>query len=198
MPRIIISSPEGKRGILEIAKPVVTLGRGNANDLVLNDSSVSRYHAVIKLEGNSVYIADRGSTNGVLLNGEKITQEIPLNTGDLVRVGRYELRLERTDERALQVRRAEWPSTINQIMRGQTPQGPASVQLSDAKAADLAAQLKKLERENYLLTVLYDAGKALNAKLSIDDIAEQVVSLAFRIEGVERGFVMVFDENGQL
>ncbi len=36
MSRIIISSPEGKRGILELTKPVVTLGRGNANDLVLN------------------------------------------------------------------------------------------------------------------------------------------------------------------
>jgi adenylate cyclase len=46
--------------------------------------------------------------------------------------------------------------------------------------------------------VLYDAGKALSARLSIDDIAEQVMNLAFRIEGVERGFMMLFDEHGDV
>jgi GAF domain-containing protein len=56
----------------------------------------------------------------------------------------------------------------------------------------------KLERENYLLTVLYEAGKALNSKLALEHICEQVVSLACLIEGVERGFVMLFDEQGEV
>jgi adenylate cyclase len=197
MPRIIISSPEGKKGILELTKPVITLGRGNANDLVLNDSSVSRFHAVIKLAGKAVSIADRSSTNGVVLNGRRISEEIPLASGDTVRVGRYELRLESMDDQAIQVRRAEWPSTMDQIMRGHTGQASRE-DLSASKVDDLILRLKKLEREKYLLTVLYDAGKALNAKLSMDDITEQVISLAFRIEGVERGFVMLFDESGEV
>ena len=54
MARLIISSPDGRNGILELTKSVTTLGRGNANDLVLNDSSVSRFHAVIKLRDNSI------------------------------------------------------------------------------------------------------------------------------------------------
>src|SRR5205085_2885137 len=37
-----------------------------------------------------------------------------------------------------------------------------------------------------------------NAKLSIDGISEQVISLAFRIHGVERGFVMIFNEAGEV
>src|SRR5258707_738577 len=98
MARLIISSPDGKKGILELSKPVTTVGRGNANDLVLNDSSVSRFHAVIKLNDDSVLIADRGSTNGVLINGKKITRENGLQGGDIVQVGRYELRLESMDE----------------------------------------------------------------------------------------------------
>ena len=48
MARLLISSPDGKRGILELNKPELTIGRGNANDLVLNDGSVSRSHAVIR------------------------------------------------------------------------------------------------------------------------------------------------------
>jgi adenylate cyclase len=63
---------------------------------------------------------------------------------------------------------------------------------------DSREEVERLERENYLLRVLYDAGKALNTKLSTDDIASQVMLLAFRVEGVERGFLMFFDEKGEV
>ena len=200
MARVIISSPEGNRGILELTKPVVTVGRGNANDLVLNDSSVSRFHAVFKMQDNGVAVADRGSTNGVILNGQPIQEESQLKNGDIVQVGRYELRLENVDEAGIQVRRAEWPSTLNQIMRGRTGQIPLprAPEPAGTAIADLAGRVKKLERENYLLTVLYEAGKALQGKLSVDDIGRQVITLASLIEGVERGFVMLFDELGEV
>jgi adenylate cyclase len=200
MARLIISAPDAKRGILELTKPVTTVGRGNGNDLVLNDSSVSRFHAVFKLEESGVAIADRGSTNGVILNGQPIQRESFLKNGDLVQVGLYELRLENVDEAGIQVRRAEWPSTLNQIMRGRTGQivPPRPAEAPETAIADMAARVKKLERENYLLTVLYEAGKALQGKHSIDEIGHQVITLASLIEGVERGFVMLLDESGEV
>lgn len=201
MARLIISSPDGKNGILELNKPVITVGRGNANDLVLNDSSVSRFHAVIKLRDSSIFVADRGSTNGIVLNDRKISQETELKDGDIALLGQYRLRLENVDEKGIQVRRGEWPSTLNDIMRGRTEQSalPRSSDIpSSSQFTDLASRVKKLERENYLLTVLYEAGKALNSKLALEHICEQVVSLACLIEGVERGFVMLFDEQGEV
>ncbi len=200
MARLIISSPDGKKGVLELTKAVTTLGRGNANDLVLNDASVSRFHAVVKLQQDSVLVADRGSTNGVVINGERIEQERELHSGDVMHLGQYELRLERVDEKDIQVRKAEWPSTLNQIMHGRTGQAAlwAGTQFAGSAVSDLAGRVKKLERENYLLTVLYEAGKALHAKLSLDDISRQVITLASLIEGVERGFVMMFDGEGEV
>src|ERR1041385_754868 len=200
MARLIISSPDGKNGILELNKPVITVGRGNANDLVLNDSSVSRFHAVIKLGDNSIFVADRGSTNGIVLNDAKINKETELKDGDVALVGLYRLRLENVDEKGIQVRRGEWPSTLNNIMRERTAQAalPRSSDPPSSELVDLAGRVKKLERENYLLTVLYEAGKALNAKLELEDICEQVISLACLIEGVERGFVMLFNERGDV
>ncbi len=200
MARLIISSPDGKKGVLELTKAVTTLGRGNANDLVLNDASVSRFHAVVKLHDDQVLVADRGSTNGVVINGERIDQERELQNGDVMHLGQYELRLERVDEKDIHVRPAEWPSTLNHIMRGRTGQAElwAGTQFSGSAVADLAGRVKKLERENYLLTVLYEAGKALHAKLSLDDISRQVITLASLIEGVERGFVMLFDGEGEV
>src|SRR5258708_36016750 len=198
MARLLISSPDGKKGILELNKLITQIGRGNDKDLGLNDASVSAFHAVVKIQDRSVISADRGSTNGVIINGVKIHRETELKSGDSAVIGRYELRLEAIDENAIQVRRAEWPSTLNQIMhgRGETP-APAS-DVSSSSLTELAGRVKKLEHENYLLTVLYDAGKALNTKLSIDDISAQVMSLAFRIEGVERGFIMLFSETGEV
>jgi class 3 adenylate cyclase/pSer/pThr/pTyr-binding forkhead associated (FHA) protein len=200
MARLIISSPDGKNGILELNKPVITVGRGNANDLVLNDSSVSRFHAVIKLRDNSIFIADRGSTNGLVLNDKKINKETELKNGDVALVGLYKLLLENVGEEGIQVRRGEWPSTLNHIMRGRDEQAvlPRSGAIPHNDLIDLASRVKKLERENYLLTVLYEAGKALNSKLALEHICEQVVSLACLIEGVERGFVMLFDERGEV
>lgn len=200
MARLIISSPDGKNGILELSKPVTTVGRGNANDLVLNDSSVSRFHAVIKLKENSIFVADRGSTNGIILNNKKISQETELKDGDTALVGSYKLRLENVDDQGIQVRKGQWPSTLNNIIRGRSDRETLarSAGISSSALTDLAGRIKKLERENYLLTVLYEAGKALNSKLALEHICEQVVSLACLIEGVERGFVMLFDESGEV
>jgi len=198
MARLIISAPDGKRGILELTKPVITVGRGNANDLVLNDLSVSRFHAVVKQspEG-AVVIADRGSTNGVMVNGARITAEVELHKGDRARIGAYELLFESVDDAVLQIRRADIPSAIEHVLRGGPAGQPANISESGA-ARETRATLEKLERENFLLHMLYDAGKALHAKLSIDDIAAEVMGLAFRVEGVERGFIMLFDEAGEV
>ena len=198
MARLIISAPDGKRGILELTKPVITVGRGNANDLVLNDPSVSRFHAVVKQspEG-AVLIADRASTNGVMVNGARITAEVELHKGDRARIGAYELLFESVDDAALQIRRAEIPSAIESVLRGGPAREAAEIPETGADH-ESRTTIDKLQRENFLLRMLYDAGKALHAKLSIDDIAAEVMGLAFRVEGVERGFIMLFDEKGEV
>ena len=50
MARLIITSPDGKRGILELNKPVISIGRGSANDLVLNDGSEGAHNYDYALE----------------------------------------------------------------------------------------------------------------------------------------------------
>ena len=197
MARLIISSPDGKRGILELNKPELTIGRGNANDLVLNDGSVSRSHAVIRQKSDLEFaIADRGSTNRALLNGLPVNAEARLKNGDAIRIGVYDITFESIDESGLLVSAGQTP--LNQVLLQRSRDLPNSQGSPAGSRTDLIETVKRLERENYLLTVLYDAGRALNSKLSFEDIAEQVMSLSFRIHGVERGFIMLFDENGEI
>lgn len=200
MARLIISSPAGKRGILELTRPVISVGRGAANDLVLNDPSVSRLHAVLRVESGAVLVADRGSTNGVQVNGAAITEDTALRDGDRIRIGVYTMKFEATlDESALVVHKAQMPRGVDQVLKGDPVTLARKMESAPVGTiAELAGHVKRLERENYLLTVLYDAGKALASKLSIEDIAEHVLSFAFRIQGVERGFMMLFNDRGEI
>jgi adenylate cyclase len=209
MVRLIISEPDGKRRVLELAKPLLTIGRSEANDLVLNDHSVSRYHAVVKLTPKGqVSIADRGSTNGVVVNNHRIAQEVVLGEQDQVRVGVYELKLELPPEQApLMIKKVQIHSSIDEVLRGETGSlkhaGETGMlkrvgETTVSNVADLTRQVRQLERENFLLRMLYDAGRALNSKLSIDDIIDQVLTLSFRIEGVERGFVTLLGKEGEV
>ncbi|HUS19209.1 MAG TPA: adenylate/guanylate cyclase domain-containing protein [Terriglobales bacterium] len=197
MARLIITSPDGTSGMLELTKPVTTVGRGSANDLVLNDTSVSRFHAVLKLHEGRCTMADRGSTNGVLINGARIDTETSLSHGDRAKIGIYSLTFEHVEDAGLVVK--NYSPILSGVLRGDSELSlrHRPVETHTSRTA-LIESIQKLERENYLLTVLYDAGKALNSKLSTDDIAEQVMRLAFRIEGVERGFMMLFNKEGSV
>ena len=77
-------SEAGRR--LELGGPVA-IGRQDG-DLVLEDPEVSRRHAVLRREGESIVVEDLDSTNGTFVNGERIRSPIPIGPGDLVRVGR--------------------------------------------------------------------------------------------------------------
>jgi hypothetical protein len=51
----------------------LSIGRGNENDIAINDNSVSKLHASLKLDAeNRLIVADTGSTNGTFIDGERI------------------------------------------------------------------------------------------------------------------------------
>lgn len=70
----------------------VTLGKAATNAVQLeHDDTVSRLHAVLENLGSAWSIRDLGSRNGTFLNGERITAERVLRSGDEVRVGKSRL-----------------------------------------------------------------------------------------------------------
>lgn len=68
---------------------VITIGRSEDNDIVLNNSSVSRKHAEIFVndEEGLIILTDLGSTNGTYVNGKRITDSVILKRKDIVKVG---------------------------------------------------------------------------------------------------------------
>ena len=75
--------------------PSLTIGRGNENDLVLPDPNreLSKRHCAIEDHNGNVIVVDF-STNGTFLNYGKLalgSTPTPLNDGDILSVGPYEI-----------------------------------------------------------------------------------------------------------
>lgn len=82
-----IWKPSG-RELFELSGQRVTIGNASTNLVSLNhDATVSRLHAVLENLGFAWSIRDVGSRNGTYLNGEKISAERVLRSGDELRMG---------------------------------------------------------------------------------------------------------------
>ncbi len=83
--------------------PGIVIGRGTEADLRINDPGVSRRHAEIRVyPGESVVpnvsVVDLGSTNGMLVNGQKV-QQATLDDGAEVKIGNTLFRIRHVAER---------------------------------------------------------------------------------------------------
>jgi SARP family transcriptional regulator, regulator of embCAB operon len=70
------------------------IGRLPDNDIVLDDATVSRYHAMIVDTGNSIVITDLRSANGVHVAGNRIRGSAALTDGDRIRISDHEFTFE--------------------------------------------------------------------------------------------------------
>ncbi|MFH1810977.1 MAG: FHA domain-containing protein [Pseudomonadota bacterium] len=89
MSRLMLYQDDQRVGEHILMRAVVSLGRHPDNDIVLNDLSLSRFHARIERRGDRYVVVDLGSQNGVFLNGVRISGEAPIRPGDRVGMGRY-------------------------------------------------------------------------------------------------------------
>jgi chromosome segregation ATPase len=67
------------------------IGRAPGCELQIDSTSVSRHHALVLMGQRDVIIEDLNSTNGVLVNGRKISRQL-LNDGDMVTIGEAQFR----------------------------------------------------------------------------------------------------------
>lgn len=69
------------------------IGRVEGNDIILPSSKVSRQHARIFIRDQKCYIEDLGSSNGVIVDGQRIQGERDLGSASQIRIGDYYLYL---------------------------------------------------------------------------------------------------------
>ena len=70
-----------------LTKDALTFGREPDNDITLDDTQVSRYHARLLLQDDQVIVEDLGSTNGTMVNGDRISGQHVLQPADIIGIG---------------------------------------------------------------------------------------------------------------
>ena len=80
----MLACPSGKAEALSIGSTVI--GRGDQANLRLPDVGISRRHARLDYDGAQVVLTDLGSTNGTMVNGQRVSA-VALNPGDMIQLG---------------------------------------------------------------------------------------------------------------
>src|SRR3954471_12409004 len=183
-------------------KDELSVGRTEGNDLILNHPSVSRKHARFELRGDNWWIVDLKSTNGVKLNGNLVT-EAQVAAGVKLSVGSVLL-----DARAM-------PSVdFNADSMFDNPSGTVIRRISDFNSEfglDISEIMDKapvtrppsqpglrepaVSREK-IFQVLVQVAKALLASEELQVVLTTVMDIIFRYLPVERGLIILFDEDG--
>jgi adenylate cyclase len=70
------------------------IGRVTANDLVIDNPSVSRFHAVLSASSNGVVLSDLSSLNGTQVNGRRISAPVDLANGDVLQIAAVRITVE--------------------------------------------------------------------------------------------------------
>ncbi len=81
----------GRTLLIPVGTDVIHIGRGLSADLHLDESSVSRRHAILVPRASGARILDDRSSNGTFVNGRRV-QQADLSNGDVIVVGRVVLR----------------------------------------------------------------------------------------------------------
>ena len=83
---LLLDGREVRKFILN--RGVTTIGRGQDNDIVINNLALSRRHANVELKGGRYEVVDLQSQNGVFVNSERIRQPRELQDRDAITLGR--------------------------------------------------------------------------------------------------------------
>ena len=190
-------------GVPRIAdlKSDLAIGRTEGNDLVLNHPSVSRKHAKLESRDNRWWVVDLKSTNGVKVNGNLVT-EAQVAAGDKLHIGSVQL-----DLKAL-------PSVdFSDQSMFDNPSGTVIRRISDFNSEfglDLADAQQPQPRpetpagtpaptvtREKIFQVLVQVAKALLQSDDLNSLLNTVMDMIFKYLPVERGLILLFDEEGQ-
>jgi serine/threonine protein kinase len=190
-PRIQVLDGHGNSlRALDLTGDGLTIGRLPDNTLVLEGESISRHHVRVDWDGSQVRVTDLGSSNGTLLENQRITPNRPQtwNEREVLRIGPFWLRLEARES-------AQNPMTIHSV-GGYAVRDAAGVSVSPLSAASGTASPLAVALENVSLTLT--TGQPGVVRMTLANLGAHVEHLALSVEGVPASWVQLPSQTTQL
>jgi signal transduction histidine kinase len=204
MPRLMVIKGIDEGRQIDLAGPILGIGRDATNAVHLHDVEISRRHAELRLtlDGLGYRIHDRDSANGVYVNGEQVKDAV-LRSGDEVQIGKTTLvySLGRTDGAFA----GDLTTRIRMIAR---PDAELAAQIvstigdtegSRILTAPEEAQSPWLRTRLANLAILYEASTAVSHIVDVDQLLDRILELTFRSIEADRGCILLLNsETGDL
>lgn len=93
IPRIVVTHDGETIADYELTERKYVIGRTDLADINIDDSYVSKTHAMLQVYSNAIVLLDLNSTNGTTVNS-KVVHKTILRSNDIIALGRYRLKLE--------------------------------------------------------------------------------------------------------
>ncbi len=192
---------DGRPQVYTLLKEEVSIGRSSENDVVLNDFSVSRKHAILVRKDETWFVRDNNSTNGVRLNGKTVT-DMAVKDGDEIAVGTFTLRLRDDPSIVSYPRGDDKKESTSTFIRPLEEFNEDFGLEKDLPPADSTVLRKRgsldLAYKNKVFEILVQVAKTLISADELETVLEKVMDLIFEYLPVDRGFLLLIDETGDL
>ncbi len=166
------------------ATELLRVGRLESLEIVLDDSSVSRYHAEVRATDRGWRVRDLGSTNGTRLNGARLGNgQWPLRVRDLLQFGEVAVVVEALQDAEVEAD----PVAAQEAMR---VAGTARATWDEAMVG-LAFDSNRCPRAGEQLLALLRAGHHLVHLEKEDDLLNSVLNDAVGVLDAQRGAIVL-------
>ena len=93
MARLVFRKGTTPRAVVELRSGLNRIGRNPANDVRVEDASVSSFHCEMDVSDLGIVFRDKGSTNGSFVEGRRVSKEV-FTSSKLLRLGNLEVEVE--------------------------------------------------------------------------------------------------------
>ncbi len=93
VPRVIVTFDGNTVAEYALTERKYVIGRGDLADIIIDDSYVSKIHAMLQVYGNAIVLHDLNSTNGMIVNSREVLKTV-LRSDDIISLGGHRLKIE--------------------------------------------------------------------------------------------------------
>ncbi|MCB9453148.1 MAG: FHA domain-containing protein [Anaerolineaceae bacterium] len=168
--RLDIFWPDGVFKTFPLIENAISIGRSSGNTIMLDTTTISRYHFSITHDGQQVYITDMDSVNGTFVDGIQLQKDTPrpLYGGEEIQAGHLRIIYHHIDEQPTQ------------------PVTPI----------DETTQRIELEQPTFKIDVqgptqAFSPGAHMSAELSITNTGEEACRFIVEVAGIPREWVRI-------
>jgi serine phosphatase RsbU (regulator of sigma subunit) len=157
------------------------VGRAATSHVRLPDSSVSRTHARIVLDGGKVTLTDLGSSNGTFVNGAPLSEPRELQLGDVIAFADIELKL------------------VESVAPAETvyAQNGSSIESSSVTLDEVYGTPGRGEERINLFRILAEAGELLAVHRPLEELYGVILELVEKLAQCDKAVLLLMEEGSE-